>query len=84
MPAFNRARQVEDRLARAADEGCLAVDEARSLALDARGELPGDWPVVESVPGAEDEEHFGLCFDVRLARHGLIQVEYHHEIRPFG
>jgi hypothetical protein len=78
--AFNRAREVEGRLARAADEGCLSVDEARNLALDVRDDLRGDWPVVESVPGAEDEEHTGGCFDVRLARHGVIQVEWHYEI----
>jgi hypothetical protein len=75
--ALRRARQVEARLSHAADDGCLDVHEARDLAVGVRDELDGDWPVIETVRGAEDEVHDGLCFDVRLDRHGVIRVNYH-------
>ncbi len=80
--ALNVARSVEQRLRTAADGGCLALGEARDLAIAAHDELAGDWPVVETTPGAADPEHAGLCFDVRLHRAGVIEVDYHPIEQP--
>lgn len=80
--AFNLARRVEFDLAEATDHGCLGVADARALALQAREELSGDWPVLESTGGAEHDEHAGLCFDVRLDRSGFLHVDYAQLQRP--
>jgi hypothetical protein len=81
---YNTWRAVEGRFGAAAEGGCLDVEAAREMALAARSELPGDWPVLESTHGADDPEHAGLCFDVRLHRSGVIRVEYRHFQSPGG
>jgi hypothetical protein len=81
---FNQWRAAERRFAAASDHGCLDADRAHDIALSARDDLPGDWPVLESTSGADDASHAGLCFDVRLHRSGIIQVEYHSHVSPPG
>jgi hypothetical protein len=81
---FNAWRAEERGWRDAADAGCLGVEEARELALDARERLSGDWPVLDTAHAAEDPVHAGLCFDVRLDRGGFIEVGYHAVESPGG
>lgn len=67
---LNRTREIEIGLTAAAIDGCLDTQDAASLAMEARAELPGDWAILSVLGPDASRDEGPLCSQVRIDSQG--------------